>query len=234
MPIRPDLRPLYPPQWRALGARVRFGRANGRCQGCGRPHLAALLCLPDGRWFDPAAGTWRDRRGRPARWPDLIETTRLRATRVGLAAAHLDHDPTNNRLRNLRALCLLVQALYALDLGGAITLDEAGRIRARVRRLAKPVRRIKWIECRVGREGIGLIDHGRVETVSQQRPLAEMRRQEHQPVRGWHLGGRLSLSRRRARRLQPRHPRGRASPARGQASAGRWPRRSPSNWCWMP
>jgi hypothetical protein len=30
---------------------------------------------------------------------------RLRATRVVLAAAHLDHDPTNNRLRNLRSLC---------------------------------------------------------------------------------------------------------------------------------
>ncbi len=25
--------------------------------------------------------------------------------RVVLAAAHLDHDPTNNRLRNLRSLC---------------------------------------------------------------------------------------------------------------------------------
>jgi hypothetical protein len=30
---------------------------------------------------------------------------RLRTTRVVLAAAHLDHDPTNNRLRNLRSLC---------------------------------------------------------------------------------------------------------------------------------
>jgi hypothetical protein len=26
-------------------------------------------------------------------------------THVVLAAAHLDHDPTNNRLRNLRSLC---------------------------------------------------------------------------------------------------------------------------------
>lgn len=26
-------------------------------------------------------------------------------TRVVLAAAHLDHDPTNNRLRNLKSLC---------------------------------------------------------------------------------------------------------------------------------
>jgi len=29
----------------------------------------------------------------------------LRTTRVVLAAAHLDSDPSNNRLRNLRALC---------------------------------------------------------------------------------------------------------------------------------
>ena len=29
----------------------------------------------------------------------------MRMTRVVLAAAHLDHDPTNNRLRNLRSLC---------------------------------------------------------------------------------------------------------------------------------
>jgi len=29
----------------------------------------------------------------------------LRTTRVMLAAAHLDHDPANNRLRNLRSLC---------------------------------------------------------------------------------------------------------------------------------
>ena len=29
----------------------------------------------------------------------------MRQTRVVLAAAHLDHDPGNNRLRNLRSLC---------------------------------------------------------------------------------------------------------------------------------
>ena len=30
---------------------------------------------------------------------------RLRTTRVVLAAAHLDHDPANNGLRNLRSFC---------------------------------------------------------------------------------------------------------------------------------
>ena len=29
----------------------------------------------------------------------------MRRTRVILAAAHLDHDPGNNRLRNLKSLC---------------------------------------------------------------------------------------------------------------------------------
>ena len=103
--IRPELRPLYPPHWRKLSSQVRFERAGGKCQRCGRPHLARLRCLPDGRWFDEKAATWRDRRGRPARWPDLMEVARLRTTRTVLAAAHLDNDPTNNRLRNLRALC---------------------------------------------------------------------------------------------------------------------------------
>ena len=31
--------------------------------------------------------------------------TVMRTTRVVLAAAHLDHDPGNNGLRNLRSLC---------------------------------------------------------------------------------------------------------------------------------
>ena len=42
--------------------------------------------------FDEQLATWRDRRGRPARWPDLTEATRFRMTRVVLAAAHLDSE----------------------------------------------------------------------------------------------------------------------------------------------
>jgi hypothetical protein len=61
--------------------------------------------LPDGRWFDPRQRTWRDRRGREACWPGLKALIRARTTRVVLAAAHLDHNPPNNRRRNLRALC---------------------------------------------------------------------------------------------------------------------------------
>jgi len=112
MPIRPELRPLYPPHWRQLSSHVRFERAGGRCQRCRRPHLSLVRCLPDGRWFDEQAATWRDRHGRIARWPDLVEATRFRMTRVVLAAAHLDSDPTNNRLKNLRALCQRCHMLH--------------------------------------------------------------------------------------------------------------------------
>jgi hypothetical protein len=112
MPVRRELRPLYPARWRELSRRIRFERANGVCQGCGRPHLAWVRCLPDGRWFDEQAAVWRDRRGRPARPADLVDGLRLRATRVVLAAAHLDNDPTNNRLRNLRAFCQRCHMLH--------------------------------------------------------------------------------------------------------------------------
>jgi hypothetical protein len=84
---------------------VRFERAGGICQGCGRPHGEIVRVLPDGRWFDATRQAWRDGRGRPARWPDIKETTRVRQTRVILAAAHLDHNPGNNRLGNLRSFC---------------------------------------------------------------------------------------------------------------------------------
>jgi hypothetical protein len=105
MPIRAEMRGFYPSDWPQISRRVRFERAGGLCQGCGRPHGEIVRCLPDGRWFDSTSHTWRNRRGRPARWPDLVETAQIRQTRVVLAAAHLDHDPRHNRLRNLKSLC---------------------------------------------------------------------------------------------------------------------------------
>jgi hypothetical protein len=105
MPIRAEMRWFYPIDWPQLSQHVRFERAGGICRGCGRPHGEIVRVLPDGRWFDATRQTWRNGRGRPARWPDIEETTRVRQTRVILAAAHLDHNPGNNRLGNLRSFC---------------------------------------------------------------------------------------------------------------------------------
>jgi hypothetical protein len=38
----------------------------------------------------------------------------MRRTRVILAAAHLDHDPSNNRLRNLKSLCQRCHLIHDL------------------------------------------------------------------------------------------------------------------------
>src|SRR5208282_5034320 len=57
----------------------------------------------DGRWWDEDERTWRNGRGRALR--RFADDVAVRTTRIVLAAAHLDHDPTNNRLRNLKALC---------------------------------------------------------------------------------------------------------------------------------
>jgi hypothetical protein len=49
-----------------------------------------------------------------ARWPDLIEAGYFRLTRVVLAAAHLDNNPANSRLANLRGLCQRCHLLHDL------------------------------------------------------------------------------------------------------------------------
>jgi hypothetical protein len=105
LPINRELRWFYPIDWPEISRRVRFERAGGVCEGCGRPHGETVRCLPDGRWFDTVRHTWRNGRGRLARWPDIEEAVGFRQTRVILAAAHLDHDPGNNRQRNLKSLC---------------------------------------------------------------------------------------------------------------------------------
>ena len=114
MPIRPEFRWLYPIDWLQLSAMVRFGRARGRCEGCGRPHGQHVVHLGDGRWWDGEASTWRNGRGRALRSLPAPEqwTIPLTTTRVVLACAHLDHDPGNNRLRNLKALCQRCHMLH--------------------------------------------------------------------------------------------------------------------------
>ena len=107
MPIRPEYRWLYPIDWPQLSAEIRFRRAGGRCEACGRPHGRVVFALPDGHWWDGVDGSWRTGRGRllQRRIPKAEQLAALKATRVILATAHRDHDPTNNRPRNLVAFC---------------------------------------------------------------------------------------------------------------------------------
>ncbi len=107
MPIRREHRFFYPIDWPQLSAVIRFGRAKGRCEACGRPHGRIVCHLGDGRWWDAEAATWRDGQGRKARLAiggaDVLGL--VRTTRVVLAAAHRNHDTADNTPANLAAFC---------------------------------------------------------------------------------------------------------------------------------
>lgn len=88
MPIRPENRHRYPPDWPAISLTIRAGRAAWRCEcagECGRP--AAHL----GR-----GGRCVNRQGHPA-----VGT----GSPVVLTVAHLDHAPEHCDPANLRAMC---------------------------------------------------------------------------------------------------------------------------------
>src|SRR3569833_2739027 len=116
MPIRIQHRWLYPIDWAQISVAIRFGRAKGRCEQCGRPHGRTVMHLGDGRWWDEDAKVWRNGRGRTlARLAEPVigdHDPDLRTTKVFLATAHLDHAPGNNRLRNLRAFCQRCHMLH--------------------------------------------------------------------------------------------------------------------------
>ena len=106
MPIRREHRFFYPIDWPQLSAVIRFGRARGRCEGCGRPHGRTVFHLGDGRWWDDEAESWRDGAGRMIRLStadDVLAATRT--TRVVLATAHRNHDTADNAAANLAAFC---------------------------------------------------------------------------------------------------------------------------------
>ena len=115
MPIRRHHRWLYPIDWRELSASIRFRRAKGRCEGCGRPHGRVVLHLGDGRWWDEERQAWRFGEGRVLRSrlsPTSDVGTGIRMTRVVLATAHRDHDPYDNVPENLAAFCQRCHILH--------------------------------------------------------------------------------------------------------------------------
>jgi hypothetical protein len=105
MPIRRALLPLYGPDWDSLSHRIRFDRAQGRCEACGRPHGALVITLANGGWIDPATGE----AALSGHCRDIVFTG---STRVVLSTAHVDHDPTNRREHNLRAWCQRCHLLH--------------------------------------------------------------------------------------------------------------------------
>lgn len=96
-----------------------------RCRTCGRPHGIVLRCLRDGRWYDPEDATWRDRRGRRAPWPDVVEYAGTHDKKAVVRLVRPSGDPSGRP----RALCLSCHMLAEIPFVAA-----RNRLRARRRR----------------------------------------------------------------------------------------------------
>ena len=92
MPIRPENKPLYPPNWREISIGIRYSRAGGRCEQCG---------IPNGVWRNHRTDRWTHDAGLAEAW--ILDGDQI--ARIVLTVAHLDHDPCYNDPTNLRALC---------------------------------------------------------------------------------------------------------------------------------
>lgn len=96
MPIRPENRGRYPAEWPEISKRIRFGRADGRCEcegECGVDHARELSRI---HGFFVRHSRCFERHGEPHAITGSI---------VVLTVAHLDHTPENCDEDNLRAMC---------------------------------------------------------------------------------------------------------------------------------
>ena len=84
MPIRDSQKKRYPAGWKDISARIRFERAEGRCECLGECGRGTHEGRCPNRHGESAYGT---------------------GSKVILTTAHLDHTPENCGDDNLRAFC---------------------------------------------------------------------------------------------------------------------------------
>ena len=109
MPIKPENKALYPPNWSSEIVPMIRRRSGGVCEWCGVPNHELGGRAHDGKWHRvqptgtdgmnltwPAQGEWA--------WCDGHEK-HLRIVRIVLTVMHLDHNPANCAPENLKDAC---------------------------------------------------------------------------------------------------------------------------------
>lgn len=99
MPIRAEMRDKYPADWSEISWRVR-DFAGHKCEACGVRNHAWGWRDENGKFHEtPRESLPRDY-GRPPFWFGT-----MRIIEIVLTVAHLNHDPANCELSNLKAWC---------------------------------------------------------------------------------------------------------------------------------
>ena len=110
-------RELYPENWNAIALSIKDA-ANWRCQECDRPcrkpkedwddFVEGLLTDETAPWYSQTRDEVSDESG--------LSTVIDRPQRFTLTTAHLNHDPSDCRTENLKALCSGCHLKYDSDL----------------------------------------------------------------------------------------------------------------------
>jgi hypothetical protein len=112
MPIKPENRALYPRDWPQISREAKE-RAEWKCQhpGClARQYSIGIWWRRDGVWAwaeqYPPEPTWKEARkvAAEAFW-EVQHVSGQPCIVIVLTVAHLNHDPTDCRPENLRAMC---------------------------------------------------------------------------------------------------------------------------------
>ena len=117
MPIRPENRNRYPPDWPQIVARIRQ-RACNKCENCGIPNYRLGGRLRDGTFYDAMP---LGQNGLGFEWPEPgthawctrdNHHVHLRIIRIVCTTAHLDHLVENCSDDNLRFWCQRCHLAY--------------------------------------------------------------------------------------------------------------------------
>jgi hypothetical protein len=136
MPIKPENRHHYGPEWRAISKRIREVRAGNKCEQCKAPNGEPIE-RGDGRNADTyrllATGEVFNADGESLGYArgDEYDTAK-RPIVVVLTVAHLNHDPSDNREENLKALCQQCHLRHDKDQHA-----ESARTTRRARKVAR-------------------------------------------------------------------------------------------------
>ena len=106
MPIKPENKSLYPPDWPEIRIRIR-NRAGNRCEGCGIANHLVIKRLVENSYRTPSSQEW-DMIHCKVRYGGYNFTSSIKLhgfIRIVCTVAHRDHDPTNNSDDNLAFWC---------------------------------------------------------------------------------------------------------------------------------
>lgn len=118
MPIKPENKSRYPPNWKEITAAIRK-RADDKCEFCGAENGAIGYRDTEGKFYgSEVIINLMEDKGYDIFFHELsnvADAERFTPIKIVLTVAHMDHIPENCEASNLKALCQKCHNNYDKD-----------------------------------------------------------------------------------------------------------------------